>query len=321
MLYCKVIEKRGESMSIDALQTRIRRTKNPSMIGLDPTIELLPPHLLAEAYAEQGQTLEAVAQAYQVFCEGILEELADLVPAVKFQSYCFEALGAAGVAVMQDLMKKATDMGLYVLLDANYGSVGHISQLYAASVFGGLRTADGNCLTPYCCDGVSVSGYLGSDGVKPFLPYCKEQGKNLFLYVKTSNKSSREVQDLVSGDRLVYSAMADLAMRWSTGLFGKCDYSQIVAVAGATFPGILRTLRQKYPQLFLMVPGYGAQGGTAKQVSEAFDRFGHGAIVSASRSIIGAWQKAGTDGTDWAVQARIAAEKMRQDISKYVTVM
>ena len=217
------MKKRGETMSIDALQTKIRKVKNPSMIGLDPTIEILPPHLLQAAYDEHGQTLEAVAQAYRVFCEGILDQLQNIVPAVKFQSYCFEALGAAGVAQMQALMKKATDMGFYVLLDANYGSVGHISQLYAASVFGGLRTADGSCLTPYACDGVSVSGYLGSDGIKPFLPYCKEQGKNLFLYVKTSNKSSREVQDLVSGDRLVYSAMADLAMRWSVGLFGKCD--------------------------------------------------------------------------------------------------
>ena len=308
-------------MSIDALQTKIRKVKNPSMIGLDPTIEILPPHLLQAAYEQHGQTLEAVAEAYRVFCEEILDALHGVVPAVKFQNYCFEALGAAGVCVLQGLMRKATDMGYYVLLDVNYGSVGHISQLYAASVFGGLRTSDGSFLTPYACDGISVSGYLGSDGIKPFLPYCKEQGKNLFLYVKTSNKSSREVQDLVSGDRLVYSAMADLAMRWSTGLFGKCDYSQIVAVAGATFPGILRSLRQKYPQLFLMVPGYGAQGGTAKQVSEAFDRFGHGAIVSASRSVIAAWQKTGTDGTDWAQQARAAAEKMRQDINKYVTVM
>ena len=129
------------------------------------------------------------------------------------------------------------------------------------------------------------------------------------------------MQDLISGDRVVYTAMADLAMRWSAGLFGKSDYSEIIAVAGAPFPQILRTLRQKYDRLFLMVPGYGAQGGTARNVSEAFDRFGHGAIVSASRSILGAWQKAGSDGSDWAEQARQAALKMRDDISKYVTVM
>ena len=308
-------------MSVDVLQTKIRKLKNPSMIGLDPTVELLPPELLQQAYGQHGQTLQAIASAYQVFCEGVLDALQGVVPAVKLQSYCFEALGADGVAVQQQLMQKAQKMGFYVLLDANYGSVGHITQLYAASVFGGLRTPDGTVLTPYTCDGVSVSGYLGSDGIKPFLPYCKEQGKNLFLYVKTSNKSSREVQDLISGDRVVYTAMADLAMRWSAGLFGKSDYSEIIAVAGAPFPQILRTLRQKYDRLFLMVPGYGAQGGTARNVSEAFDRFGHGAIVSASRSILGAWQKAGSDGSDWAEQARQAALKMRDDISKYVTVM
>lgn len=308
-------------MSVDALQMKIRKLKNPSMIGLDPTVELLPPHLLQQAYAEYGQSLRAIAAAYEKFCSGILQVLQDVVPAVKLQSYCFAALGCEGVAVMQSLMRQASDMGYYVLLDANYGSVGHISQLYAASVFGGLRTSDGTCLQPYACDGVSISGYLGSDGVKPFLPYCKEQGKNLFLYVKTSNKSSREVQDLISGDRVVYSAMADLAMRWSVDLFGKTGYSEIIAVAGAPYPQILRTLRQKYDRLFFMVPGYGAQGGTAKNVSQAFDRMGHGAIVSASRSIIGAWQKAGSDGCDWAECARQAALKMRDDLSKYVTVI
>lgn len=308
-------------MSVDALQAKIRKLKNPSMIGLDPTVELLPPHLLQEAYAAHGQTLQAIAQAYLQFCGGILEALQPVVPAVKLQSHCFAALGAEGVAVMQQLMDRASRMGYYVLLDANYGSVGHISQLYAASVFDGVTTADGTCLTPYVCDGLSVSGYLGSDGIQPFLPYCKKQGKNLFLYIKTSNKSSREVQDLVSGDRVVYSAMADLAMRWSVGLFGKCDYSEIIGVVGAPYPAVLRSLREKYPQLFLMVPGYGTQGGTAKHVREAFDRFGHGAIVSASRSVIGAWQKAGSDGRDWAEQACRAAMKMRDDISKFVTVM
>lgn len=308
-------------MSIDTLQAKIRKMKNPSMIGLDPTVELLPPHLLQEAYQAHGQSLRAIAQAYLHFCSGILDALQQVVPAVKLQSYCFEALGAEGVAVMQTLMEQAARLGYYVLLDANYGSIGHISQLYAASVFGGLRTTDGTCLSPYTCDGVSINGYLGSDGVKPFLPYCKEQRKNLFLYVKTSNKSSREVQDLISGDRVVYSAMADLAMRWSIGLFGKCDYSEIVAVVGAPYPNILHNLRQKYPQLFLMVPGYGAQGGTARNVKEAFDPFGHGAIISASRSVIGAWQTAGSDGLDWAEHACRAARKMQADISKFVTVM
>ena len=173
----------------------------------------------------------------------------------------------------------------------------------------------------YDCDALTVNPYLGSDGVKPFLPYCRNDGKNIFLLLKTSNKSSREVQDLLSGDRVIYTAMADLAMRWSAGLFGKSGYSELGAVVGATFPQTMRLLREKYDRLFFLVPGYGAQGGTAKNVQFAFDRFGHGAIISASRSIICAWQKAESDGTDYLDHAKAAAEKMRRDISKFVVVL
>lgn len=308
-------------MSVDMLQTKIRKRKNPSMIGLDPTIELLPPHLLQQTYQQYGESLEALAAAYEIFCGDILQALRGVVPAIKLQSYCFAALGSCGIAVMQRLLQKATALGFYVMLDANYSSVGHISQLYAASVFGGMRMPDGTCLQPYACDGISVNPYLGSDSVKAFLPYCKRQEKNLFLCVKTSNKSSREVQDLISGDRMVYSAVADLAMRWSVDLFGKSGYSQLIAVVGAPYPQVLRALRQRYDRLFFLVPGYGAQGGTAKHVSQAFTAAGHGAIVSASRSIIGAWQKTGSDGRDWAQCALDAACKMRDDLAKYVTVI
>ena len=308
-------------MSIDALQEKIRKLKNPSMIGLDPTVELLPPHLLEEAYRTHGQSLEALAAAYETFCGEILQALQGLVPAVKVQSYCFDALGSCGIAAMQRLLRQAQHLGFYVMMDANYSSVGHISQLYAAAVFGGLRTPDGACLQPYACDGLSINPYLGSDSVKAFLPYCKLQGKNLFLCVKTSNKSSREVQDLISGSRMVYSAVADLAMRWSIDLFGKNGYSELIAVVGAPYPQVLRALRQQYDRLFFLVPGYGAQGGTAKHVSEAFTAAGRGAIVSASRSVIGAWQKTGSDGRDWARCAKDAACKMRDDLAKYVTVI
>ena len=166
-------------MSIDALQAKIRKLKNPSMIGLDPTVELLPPHLLEEAYRTHGQSLEALAAAYEIFCGEILQALQGLVPAVKVQSYCFDALGSCGIAAMQRLLRQAQRLGFYVMMDANYSSVGHISQLYAAAVFGGLRTPDGACLQPYACDGLSINPYLGSDSVKAFLPYCKQQGKNL----------------------------------------------------------------------------------------------------------------------------------------------
>ena len=307
-------------MSIDRLQAKIRKTKNPSMIGLDPTMALIPPQILQQACQAHGDTVQALAAAYETFCEAILTQLHGLVPAIKLQACCFEALGSEGVAVMQRLMRKADSMGYYVVLDCNYGSVGHISELYSAAVFGSVEL-NGTAISPYVCDGITVSGYLGSDGVKPFLPYCKRDGKNLFLYVKTSNKSSREVQDLISGDRVIFTAMADLAMRWSVDLFGKNGYSEIAAVVGAPFPQTLKLLREKYDRLFLMVPGYGAQGGTARNVQYAFDKFGHGAVICASRSVIGAWQKEPEDAENFAQRARQAAEKMRDDICKFVQVI
>ena len=309
-------------MSIDALQSKIRKFKNPSMLGLDPTPELIPQHLFDAAYTQYGKTLRAMGECYRVFCTALLDELCDVVPAVKIQSACFEALGFEGVKVMQELMAYAKELGYYVLLDSMRGDVGNIAAIQARAVFGELE-AQGEFYRPYTCDGVTVNGYLGSDGITPFLPYLQDNSqKNIFLIIKSSNKSSREVQDLISGDRIVHTAMADLAMRWSQNLFGKCGYSEIVAVVGATHPQTLKSLRSRYDRLFFMVPGYGAQGGTARTVQYAFDRFGHGAIISASRSIIAAWQKVeGNDGRDYRQAARAAAEKMRDDIGKFVTVL
>lgn len=309
-------------MSIDALQNRIRKFKNPSMLGLDPTPEVIPQFLFEAAYAQHGKTLRAMGEAYRVFCTALLDELSDLIPAVKIQSACFEALGHEGVKVMQELMVYAKELGYYVLLDSMRGDIGNIAEIHARAVFGELE-AQGELFRPYTCDGVTVNGYLGSDGITPFLPYLQDNSqKNIFLIIKSSNKSSREVQDLISGDRIVHTAMADLAMRWSQNLFGKCGYSEIVAVVGATHPQTLKSLRSRYDRLFFLVPGYGAQGGTARTVQYAFDRFGHGAIISASRSIIAAWKtEDDADGRDYCAKARQSAEKMRENILKFVTVL
>ena len=307
-------------MSIDVLQDKIRKMKNPVMFGLDPYLPILPRHITEEAFAAHGQTLEAAGAAYYRFCTELLDALADIVPAVKIQSACFEALGAEGICQMQRVSRYAHEKGYYVLIDSMRGDVGSVAEIYAQAMFGSVSVGETSHKL-YECDALTVNGYLGSDGVKPFLPYCKQDGKNIFLLLKTSNKSSREVQDLLSGDRVVYTAMADLAQRWSEGLYGKHGYSQIGAVVGATFPQTLKLLREKYDRLFFLVPGYGAQGGTAKNVQFAFDRFGHGAVVAASRSIICAWQKTESDGRDYLDCAREAALKMKNDIGKYVTVL
>lgn len=307
-------------MSIDSLQDRIRKLKCPVMLGLDPYLPVLPPHIVKDAFAAHGQTLKGAAEAYDRFCIELLDAMVELVPAVKLQSACFEALGAEGIAKLQHILQYAQKLGYYVLLDSMRGDVGNIAEIYAQSMFGAVPVG-GEAYQVYACDALTVNGYLGSDGVKPFLPYCKNNGKSIFLLLKTSNKSSREVQDLLSGDRVVYTAMADLAVRWGEPLCGRYGYSEIGAVVGATFPQIMKLLREKYDRLFFLVPGYGAQGGTARNVQFAFDRFGHGAVVSASRSILCAWQKTDSDGTDYLEHAIAAAQKMKRDISKFVVIL
>ena len=306
-------------MSIDVLQAKIRAFKNPSAVGLDPQLAYIPQFLQEQAFETYGKTLQGAAAAYEMFCNGILDALKDIVPAVKLQSAYFEALGHHGVAAMQAVDQHAKQLGYYVIMDHMRGDVGMVAESCAQTYLGSIQVA-GEEFRPYDCDGITVNGYLGSDGISPFLPYCKE-GKNVFLLVKTSNKSSREVQDLISGDRVIHTVMADLAMRWSADVFGKSGYSEIAIVVGATNPSILKNLRQKYDRLFFLVPGYGTQGGSAKDVQYAFDRFGHGALVSASRSILCAWQKAQSDGSDYLEYAKQAAEKMRTDILKFVTIL
>ena len=307
-------------MSIDVLQSKIRKLKTPIVLGLDPTLELIPPALLTEYRESPGP--ETLAESYFRFCKALLEGLRKSVPAVKFQSACFEALGWQGVKVMQELLAMAKKLGYYVILETMRSDVGHIAALNAQSVFGGLDFG-GERVFPYPCDALVLNGYLGSDGIRPYLPYLQgENPKNLFVVVKSSNKSSAEVQDLISGDRVIHTAMADLTLRWSTELFGKCGYGEVGAVVGLSSPRAIQELRKRYDTLFFLVPGYGAQGGVAKHASYAFDRLGHGAAVCAARSILGAWREnPDTDEPDYVEAARAALEKMKRQLETYVTVL
>lgn len=306
-------------MGIDELQAKIRKLKNPTMLTLCPQVEQLPPMLLHAARAAYGDTLAALAAAYEQFSCAILDALVDVVPAVCVESGCFSALGADGVAAMQRVLAYARQLGYYVLLDLMRCDLPPAVDALADSCFGTIRVGEQE-FTPYACDGVLLSAFLGSDGALPFVKYCAA-GKNVFLLAHSSNKSAREVQDLLCGDRMAYQVTADLAMRWSRDLFGRNGYSQIGIVAGLPNVSVMQTLREKYDQLFLLVPGYGTQGGSAKNAQYAFDRLGHGAAIMAGRSILNAWQKAETDGADFAAQAKLAAEKMRTQLLAHITVM
>ena len=311
-------------MSFDRLQEKIRRKKNPTVAGLDPRLEFIPQFIKDAAFAEYGMTLKGAAEAYRQFCRGLIDALCDVVPAVKPQSAYFEQLGSAGIAALEDIVAYAKEKDLYVIMDAKRGDIGTTCEAYAQAYLGGIRVDGENLLSPFDCDAVTINGYLGTDGMKPFTALCKERDKAVFLLVKTSNPSSKELQDLISGDRVVHTAMADLAVRLTSKeqLMGPSGWSSIGAVVGATHPADLKNLRAKYPSLFFLVPGYGAQGGKARDVQYAFDRFGHGAIVNSSRGIMCAWQKIeGSDGRDYQEAARAEAIRMRDDIGRFVTVL
>lgn len=310
-------------MSMDVLQEKIRRKKNPTVAGLDPKLEYIPQHLIDEAYAKYGPTLRGAAEAYRLFSRGLIDALCDVVPAVKPQSAYYEALGSAGIAVLEEIVAYAKEKGLYVIMDAKRGDIGSTCEAYAQAYLGEIRIGEGS-FAPFDADSVTVNGYLGTDALKPFTALCKERDKSIFLLVKTSNPSSRELQDLIAGDRVVHTVVADLAVRLTDKeqLMGKAGWSAIGAVVGATHPEDLKNLREKYPQIFFLVPGYGAQGGKAQDVQYAFDRFGHGAIVNSSRGIMCAWKKT-EDGTgkDYQEAARAEAIRMRDDILRFVDIL
>ena len=308
-------------MSVDRLQMKIRKMKNPTAFGMDPMPDRIPPFLLAECREEHGQTLQALATAYERFGTALIDTLAPLLPAVKFQPVCFEALGAEGLAVMDRLTRYAREQGLYVIVDTSFCSIASIAELQAQACFGELPLGDGS-FSPFYSDAATLVSYFGSDGIRPFLPYCKAADKAVFMLVRTSNKSGREVQDLISGDRNIYTVMADLAMRLSPDLIGETGFSGIGVIVGAPQSNILRQLRSRYDRLFFCVTGYGAQGGRAADVQYAFNSLGHGALVCAARSIICAWQRNEEDpeGRSFREAALASATKMRDDILRYVSI-
>lgn len=307
-------------MSFDILQDKIRAKKNPTVAGLDARVEYIPPHILKKYTDQYGETLQAAAEAVLEFDCGLIDALCDVVPAVKPQSAYFEMLGWRGLEVLEKIIAYAKGKGLYVIADVKRGDIGTTATAYAEAWLGVTQVGGASCPV-FDADCVTLNGYMGSDAVKPFLNECVARGKSAFVLAKTSNPSSVELQDMVAGDRVVYTVMGDLIQRWGKGTAGKNGYQALGAVVGATHPSVLKELRRRLDGVFFLVPGYGAQGGTAADVRYAFDELGRGAIVNASRSIMCAWKKTGGDGSDYQEAARAAAENMRDEIRQYVTIL
>lgn len=292
-------------MSIDALQDKIRKTKNPSMVDLALNVSDLPGHLMQQ----EGSG----AAAYGRFCRELLEKLKGTVPAVRVGFTAFAVLGPDGLTELVRVLKTATDMGYYAALEAPYVLSPMMASVVAEAVFGEHAV--------YPCDGLIISAYPGSDILKPFLPYVKDGKKDVFPVIRTSNKAAPEIQDLLTGSRLVHAAAADLINRFGADNTGKFGYARVSVMAGANSAESLRILRTKYPRLFLLVDDMDYSGCNAKNCSNAFDKFGHGAVVCAGPTITTAWKTAESDGADYLDQAAAAAERMKKNLTRYITVL
>lgn len=281
---------------MDRLIEAIDNTQNPSVVGLDPTEALVPPQVVASFADEVRDSVESpeevesaqLAVAYFEYNCTIIDAIADIVPAVKPQIAMYEALGPAGVDIYTMTCEYAAQQGLYVLGDIKRGDIGSTAAAYAHHL-NGVSDFD-----PWHEDAVTVNPYLGTDGITPFVEAAAEADKDIFVLVRTSNPSSSELQmlDLADGTK-VYEHVADLVEGWGAETIGSHGYSRVGAVVGATHPEEGKALRERMPHTFFLVPGYGAQGGTAADVAGMFDKQGSGAIVNSSRGIIGAWKKSG----------------------------
>ncbi len=295
---------------IDVLIEKIKERNNPTVAGLDPKLDYVPEEMKAAAFKEHGETFAGAAAAILQFNKTLIDALCDIVPAVKPQSAYYEMYGIEGIRCLHETIAYAKKNGMYVILDAKRGDIGATSEAYAKAYLG--KTELGNhAEEAFGADCLTVNPYLGTDGIKPFTDQCAANGKGIFVLVKTSNKSSGELQDLKSDGKYIYEHMAELVKTWGSDLLGVNGYSSVGAVVGATYPEQAEALRSRMPHTYFLVPGYGAQGGKAEDVAKSFNKDGLGAIVNASRSIMCAYQKNGGSLGD---AARAEAIRMRDDI-------
>lgn len=306
---------------IDRLIKAIDEKNAPVVAGLDPTLELIPDSVREAAFKKCGETLEGAAEAILQFNKRIIDRIYDIVPAVKPQIAMYERFGLPGLAAYKATVDYAHEKGLIVIGDIKRGDIGSTSEAYAEAHLGSV-TIGGKEIIPFGEDFCTVNPYLGTDGVKPFTDVAKRCGKGIFVLVKTSNPSSGEFQDRkVDGEAPLYEKVAEMVEKWGEELI-RDGYSDVGAVIGCTYPEVGKYLREKLPRVFVLVPGYGAQGGTGEDLKVFFDSTGRGAIVNSSRGIIGAWKKEPYKSTfpeeRFDDAARQAVLDMKEDINKAI---
>ncbi len=300
---------------INKLVKKIRETGAPIVVGLDPMMNYIPKHIQEKAFAEYGETLEGAAEAIWQFNKEIVDKTYDLIPAVKPQIAMYEQFGIPGMIAFKKTCDYCKSKDLVVIGDIKRGDIGSTSAAYAVGHIGKVQVGS-NTYMPFDEDFITVNPYLGSDGIIPFVDVCKEEDKGLFILVKTSNPSSGEFQDQLVDGKPLYELVGEKVAAWGEECMGD-EYSNIGAVVGATYPEMGKALRQIMPKSFILVPGYGAQGGTGKDLVHFFNEDGLGAIINSSRGIIAAYKQdtyAEYGEENFGEAARAAVKDMIADI-------
>lgn len=302
---------------IDILIDKIVKTGNPTVVGLDPRLDYIPSYIKNEAYNKYGKTPKAVAEAFYQFNKAIIDSIYDLVPAVKPQIAMYEQFGYDGIKAYIDTISYAKGKGLIVIGDIKRGDITSTAEAYSNGHIGRVKVEEEE-YTTFDQDFITVNPYLGYDSIEPYIDDCRIYNRGLFILVKTSNPNSGQIQDLDIGGEKIYERVGKLVSGWGEALMGRNGYSSIGAVVGATHPEQGRNLRNIMPHTFFLVPGYGAQGGTAQDLKGCFDSNGLGAIVNSSRGIIAAHQKDKYKNKfsekDFSLAAREAVIEMKNDL-------
>lgn len=292
-------------MSIDLLHERIRKLKNPLIVDFSLEKSLLPMHILTQE--------ASFGRAYRRFCMELLEGLEGKAPGVRFSFDQFALMSPDGLKMLSEILKRAGELGFFVLIDAPQTLTPWSAKQAAEALF---ENAD------YPCDALLLSPYIGTDALRPFVPYCANASKSMFVVVRSPNKTASELQDLLTGKRLVQTAAAELVNRLGEQIFTKCGYSTVAAAVSASSPDGIRTLRAQYKHMFLLVDGLDYPSGNAKNCSFAFDRFGYGAAVSVGPAVTAAWKDAEeADSADYVQLAVQAVERIRKNLLRYVSIL
>lgn len=274
---------------ISKLVQKIQETKAPICVGLDPMLNYIPSHIIEKAFKEYGETLEGAAEAVWQFNKEIIDNTHDLIPAVKPQIAMYEQFGIEGLKAYAKTVEYCQQKGLIVIGDVKRGDIGSTSSAYAVGHLGKVKVGNNVC-SGFNTEFITVNPYLGTDGIKPFVDVCNAEDKGIFVLVKTSNPSSGEFQDKLIDGKPLYELVAEKVVEWGDVSMDGA-YSNVGAVVGATYPEMSKILRKLMPRTYFLVPGYGAQGGTAQDLKHCFNEDGLGAIVNSSRGIIAAYKQ------------------------------